>query len=312
VTPYKGPHPFWVRDHRGKVLGPLTLKDALDVVRAEGQRGNGQRVAIAGQAMHFMPAVTFAKLTGQEALLDREVQGERSGQRRTGDLSKISLPNLFARVARERPTGRLTFQLHAPSGEVTFEIHLVKGQPTFVYADEPSLQLPSLMVAQNLLQENLLPGVMQLVLATDRRLEDVVARESSLDLRPYQAVFMRERLGFLFQNARGHFEMDTQLLPARTEPFAYSLMAVLPDLVYRFMAPNEVAQVVVPLLGMRVRPTELFPTGVRLLRLTSSQTELVERILRAETLGAALPEGKGTRSTYAMTYVMLETGLLRA
>jgi serine/threonine protein kinase len=309
--PHAGPHPFFVRDHRGKTLGPLELREALEVVRAEGLRGEGQRVAISGQTQQPMPAMIFAKLTGQESLLDREVHGRR-GDLGGGDLEQVSLPNLFARLTREHATGRLLFLLRTDQGEVACELHLVQGQPTFAYANLPGLQLPNLMVAQGLLQDRLLPGLMQVVLATEQRLEAVVARETGLDLRPYTGVFMRERLGLVFKNPRGTFEMDPHLLPARSEPFALSLMAVLPDLVYRFVPPLTLSRAIDPLLSARARPTELFPGGIRHLRLTSGQTEIVQRILRAETLGAAVPpDGKGARTAYAMAYILLESGLLK-
>ena len=311
-APHAGPAPFYVRDHRGKTLGPLGLRDALEIIRAEGRRGQAQRVSIAGQAMQFMPAVTFAKLTGQEALLDREMHGQRPEAFRAGDLEQVSLTSLFARLTRERATGRLGFQVLAHQGEVTCEVHLVSGQPTFAYANDASLQLPDLLVAQGLVQDHLLPGLMQVVLATEQRLEQVVAREAAMNLGPYHATFMRERLGFLFRNARGTFGMDPRLLPARTEPFAHSLMSLLPDLVYRFLPQGTLIGAVDPFREARVRPTELFAGGVRQLRLSSSQAEIAQRIVRAEALGDALPtEGKGARSAYAMAYILMETGLLQ-
>ncbi|CAN0563387.1 unnamed protein product, partial [Laminaria digitata] len=88
----------------------------------------------------------------------------------SGALERTSLAALFTRIAKDGPTGRLRFELLVQQSQIRFELHLAAGRPTFVYANEPSLQLPRLLVQQGLVQEHLLPRFLSMVIAEERPL----------------------------------------------------------------------------------------------------------------------------------------------
>ncbi len=309
---YHGAYPFYVRDSKGEVMGPCNYPDITKIIQIEAARGNISQVSLCGEKQQWMNAGDFARLTGQEAILESTFDrvsepppGPLSGSFRT-----TSLAALFARVTRERPTGRLVFNLSQHIDETRIEIHLVQGQPTFVYSSEAGLQIPALLVRRDLLREGLIPKFLQMVIQEEIALEQIVGREANLDMRQYRGIFMRERLCYLFRWAQGVFWLDPDSLPARMSPFAHSLMAVLPDVVYRAMSRDALRSAVSPYLNMSIQRSQRFNHGIAAMQLSSAQKSIVRRFLRAKVLGEAVPsEPKLEKLYYAMAYILLETEL---
>ncbi len=309
---YHGAFPFYVRDAKGEVMGPCDYPDITKIIQIEAARGNIGQVSLCGESQQWMGAVNFARLTGQESILESTFEqlrepppGPFSGTFRT-----TSLAALFARVTRERPTGRLIFNLSQHVDDARLEIHLVQGQPTFVYSSDASLQIPALLVRRDLLRENLIPRFLQMVIDEEIALEQIVGREANLDMRQYHGIFMRERLCNLFRWSHGVFWLDADSLPARMSPFAHSLMAVLPDIVYRAMSRDKLRAAVHPFLHIAIQRSQRFNHGIAAMQLSSAQKSIVRRFLRAKSLGEAVPsEPKLEKLYYAMAYILLETEL---
>lgn len=308
---FRGEDPFYVRDHTGEVMGPCTYRDATRVIQVESARGHAAKVAVAGKQKQWISAGTFARLTGQEAILEPK-PGEHESLTGpfSGSLATTSLAALFARVTRERPTGRLVFHLAQNVEETRVEVHLVSGQPTFVYSSEPGLQIPALLVRRDLLEEKLIPRFLQMAIEEERPLEQIVGREANIDMTQYRAIFMRERLAYLFRWQRGRFGLDTESLPSRMSPFDHSLMAVLPDVVYRAMSRDALRAAVQRYLDIPIERSQRFKHGIAAMQLSSAQKGIVRRFLGSRTLGEAVPsEPKLEKLYYAMAYILLETEL---
>lgn len=309
---YTGPYPFWVRDHREEVIGPISYEDTLKIVQTEATAGHAEHVSIRGESDQWLNAVPFAKLTGQEVLVDHQFSKRTKPKPGafSGRLGKVSLTSLFARLARERPTGRIIFDLTTNDGETRMEIHLVNGAPTFVYSSEPRLQLPALLVRRDLLREGMLPRFLQMVIAEEKPLEEIVGREANLDMTQYRTIFMRERLCFMFKWQKGTYWLDSETLPARMTPFSTSLMAVLPDVVYRAMSAGNLQHAIRKYLDLPIERSQRFTNGVAAMQLSTAQKSVVRRYLKSSTLREAIPtEPKLEKLYYAMAYILLETEL---
>ncbi|MEQ8981528.1 MAG: serine/threonine-protein kinase [Deltaproteobacteria bacterium] len=309
---YHGGYPFFVRDAKGEVMGPCDYPDVTKIIQIEAARGHIGHVSLCGESQQWISAIDFARLTGQESILESTFERvhEPPPGPFSGTFRKTSLAALFARVTRERPTGRLIFNLSQHVDETRIEIHLVQGRPTFVYSSDASLQIPALLVRRDLLRENLIPKFLQMVIEEEMALEQIVGREANLDMRQYHSIFMRERLCNLFRWSQGVFWLDADNLPARMSPFAHSLMAVLPDVVYRAMSRDTLRSEVQPYLHMAIQRSQRFNHGIAAMQLSSAQKSIVRRFLRSKTLGEAVPsEPKLEKLYYAMAYILLETEL---
>jgi serine/threonine protein kinase len=311
--PYKGGDPFWVLDHNNESMGPLVYSDALRVVRSEGEAGNGATTFISHDGETWMAAQEFVRLSGQEALLHRPLPAKLTDKRTlAGKLDGGTLTSLFARVAKEGSTGRLLFE-SVDFGEKSYaELHLVNGKPTFVFVTDLSLQLPQILVRKKLIEERMIPRVLHRVLADESPLEDIVERQTMLDLRSYRAAFMKERLYYIFDLKRCEYRLDSEVLPASAKPFSPSLLALLPEFVYRRMSANELRHIVWPKIELRLQRSERFNAAIAEMGLTDAQLNIVRRLAKGPSLSEPIKkcELKEEKLYLTMAYILLECELL--
>jgi eukaryotic-like serine/threonine-protein kinase len=313
--PYQGANPFWACDHNEKVLGPCQYADIIGIIKKEGEAGNSAKISLSADGKTWMRADTFVRLTGQEALLHGVAPAEKA--RRSAPSGAIGGPSaitgLFGRLARERPTGRLSFTNGDPFAESTqAEIHLVNGKPTFVFVTDPALQLPELLVKKGLVDQKLIPGIVHLVLAEERTLEDVVERRTLIDVRSYRATFMKDRLLCIYNWKKGSYSFNPDALPASAHPFAPSLLALLPEFVYRSVNVGELSHSVWRYAELKLPRSERLGTAIGEMGLTDSQLQIVKRLTKGPTIAEALRkcEPKEEKMYLTMAYILLECDLL--
>lgn len=309
---YQGPHPFWVQLKGGKILGPLSLTEAQSIVRYECQCGHLDDVLISGDCSTWMELSTFAVLTGQEILLDRFASREKELPKSNffGNLHETTATTLFARLWRERPTGRLV--ISAPGAQAQRrELLISEGRPTFVYANAVELQLPELLCQRNIIAKDVLPEVMHRALVEDRALERVVADRTRQDLSRAFSLLMRERMIDLFRWGSARFALDSGAPLTHTTPFAPSFLCLLPDMVQRAKSPDVLREALRPYLDARLERSERFSKGVAELRLNEAQTQAVNALSSgALTLGEVLQRARDERLHLTMAYILVETDLL--
>jgi len=312
--PYRGEHPFWARDHRGELLGPLGHDDLFRVIRTAGEARTAAEVLVSADEERWMTAEAFIRLVGLERLLEGEAKAlasSASGAGWTGSVDPSKLIAVFARVARERMSGRLLLRRGSDEEPERAEIHAINGQPTFVYVNREGMQIPDLLVSQGLLDPDLLAAYMRRALLEERPLETVIAREAGIEVGQWHQRFMRERLRNILPWAGGRFAFDAAAMPLRLTPFAPSLLSVTRDLIYRTSSIDELEVWARPLADAPLSPSRWFADGVRQLRLSDPQVRMVRRMLKRRSLAEALDgEGAHRKMALSLAFLMYEAEIL--
>ncbi len=302
------PEGFWLRDAEDRVLGPCTWTEVTQILRAEAASGGIERVSVSSDERSWLAAERFAHLTGVEAVLEPgdPLPKESRIQGRIGDRSVTAVLGMS-----ESLTGRWMFELGSVERRIRFDVHIEEGRPTLVFTNEPGLQLPNLLVAKGVLAEDRLPRHVRVVLAEARPLEDVVAKETTLDAARYRSAMMKERLRHLLRHEQGRFAFDDRGRPSRHLPFSASLLGILPDLVYRAIPGERLELFLGPMLDRPIAPPGDARSRVAKFGLTRTQQAVAERILGSPRLGSVLPAGGRLRKAYTtMAYVLRELDLL--
>lgn len=311
---YEGPHPFWVQLAGAPALGPLTYADALEMIRSEATGRGASGLRISGNQKSWVGATSFALLTGQEMLFDRYAQTEKEHPGNvgiSGQLENISLVRVFGRLARERSTGRLMVSLGGRGPPVRREITIVDGRPTYVYANTAELQLPELIKQRNVVSEQQLGAIVHRVIIENRSLESVIAERIGVDVARYFVSFMKERLSEAFRWSAGRFSLDAGAVLTHSNPFAPSLLALLPEMVQRGRTQSELYAELLPDMDTKLERSEQFHRGVAEMRLTEVQHRAAFSFGGGKTLGLSLhSDAEDERIHLTMAYLLLETDLL--
>lgn len=310
--PYGGSHPFWVRDPRGEVLGPIRVDDLFRVLAAAARQQTARLVLVSGDGQRWMSADTFTRLVGQELVMDEGPSGgESSGTTWTGQLETTSLVSVFARVGRERKTGRLLLRRDTFGEVQRAEVHAINGRPTFVYVNEEGLQVPDLLVNLGLLERGLIEAYIRKALLEELPLETVIGRETGIDVSRWNQRFMQERLRVLFSWTGGRFVFDDGNIPLRLRPFSSSMLSPLRELAYRAMSLDSLEQWARPLASAPLQPSQWFREGARQLRFADAQVQMARRMMKKRTLSEAVEaEGAKRKMALALAYLMFESGVL--
>ena len=301
---------LWVRDSEGQELGPLTWSELTHVLRMEASDGNPEDSSISADRKSWIAASRFVRLAGIEAIL----QGNDSlphTARFQGHLSHRSVASLFAAISHRSTTGRLMLRVEDNKQSARFDIHVDEGRPTFVFTNEPHLQLPNLLIVKGILAEDKLPQYIGTVLRTAKTLEEAVRNHVQFDVAEYRGAVMKERLRHLLGWRNGRFAFDESAQPASRRPFAPSLLALLPDLVYRTLSTEELEQELKRIQGQPFTRAPEASERLQEMGLTRSQRGVAERILAAADLSEVIPSNGRVRKAYTtMAYVLREMGLI--
>jgi serine/threonine protein kinase len=310
--PYHGPHPFYARDHRGELLGPMSHRDLWLVVQKSAETQRSDEVLVSGDSEQWVRVTDFIKWIGQESLLEAAAHDLNPADVRfRGQIERSSVVDVLARLARDERTGRIWFRRQQYRSEDRMEVHTVRGRPTFVYSSETDLQVPDLLVKKGLLPEEKLPVYLHRALVEETSLEGMLAKELHVDVRQWRTSFMKERLLRLLQWSAGEYFFSDAALPAVVAPFSDSLLIVLKDLVHRAMEEDDLVKRLEPVLDAPPRPSERLRTGLTEMRLTEAQATLLHRLFRARTLREGLDQDPARRRVAAgFLFVLVEAGLI--
>lgn len=302
---------FWVRDSQDQELGPLTWSEVTHVLRMEAIEGEAQDTSVSADQQGWIAAQRFVRLTGTEAILKVNEPLPTRAQYQ-GTLRNRSVTSLFASVSHRSTTGRLIFRLDERGTQVRFEVHIDEGRPTYVFTNKPVLQLPNLLIDKHLVDESRLPIYIQTVLKTAITLEEAVRKDVQFDIAEYRGAVMKERLRHLLKWRDGRFAFDANRQPASHQPFAPSLLSLLPDLVYRTLSEAQLEQELSDLREAPIMQVNKVTERLKDMGLTRSQLGVAERLLAASKLEDVLPPSGQIRKAYTtMAYVLRETGLLQ-
>lgn len=308
---YEGPHPFWMKDHDGDLIGPMSWEQASGIVRAEMEARLDGSCLISPDEATWVTLGELAALVGLEWLLRDEAAARDSRGLLVGTLDRRSLTSLLGVLDHNRATGVLTVVDRGTRRSDIRELHVVDGAPTYVFADADRLQLPDLLTRKRIVPKALLPELVHSALSARLPLIEVASRHLSTDLGRYRSMFMKERLADLFAWGSGRFSFDEESPPRRAQPFAKSLLALVPELVHRSLGIDRLRAEVLPYLERELKPTSRFSAGVDRLSLTPAQLASASKLSQGKRLSALLthhPEEAKLHLT--MAYVLLEAELL--
>jgi len=314
--PYEGDHPFWARDARGELLGPMKRTDLWLVMQKCAELQLADRVLVSADKERWVSAHEFVRWIGQESLLDAMMASLATGDMSTmprlrGKLQQHGPIRVLAQAGRDRVSGRLIFVREAVGHEERLEVHVVNGRPTFVYSSDPALQIPELLADRGLLPRDRLEEAVHQCLLQERSLEVIIADEVGVELGQWRNALMKQRLSRLLQWTSGRFMLDEQTLPGATRAFAESLLGVSKELAYRVLSEDQLRIQLAPFLAHPPRPTEHLRAGLVDLRLTQAQAQLLHRLFKARRLGDGVDaEPQNARMALAILYVLVEADLL--
>ncbi|NJK90300.1 MAG: hypothetical protein HC923_13545 [Myxococcales bacterium] len=300
---YQGPNPFWVRDHRGELLGPLDLRDTFLVLKKTSELVKIRETLLSADEHRWMGAEAFIRLIGQESLLDSKIaEFSDTDSIWSGTLETISLTALFGRMTRDFMSGRLILERGHDVAAERAEVHVIRGRPTFVHLSEDGYQIPDLLVRQGLLRIDQLASYIHRALREENALEAILAREAGIDVTQWRRAFMRERLQKIMTWRGGSYFFDSRGVPGSLRPFATSLLSMARDLVPRVLSSSELETWAMPLLDEVLKPSDYFAEGVQMLRLTPQQAQLMRKLLKKGTMREGLEPtrtGGGSRSAWS-------------
>lgn len=307
LTGYEGPHPFWVRTKDGATFGPISHLDAIAALRIEAQNRAIEHASISSTRQRWMDATTFCVLTGQEMLVDPHATREKELPKSaiSGRLDRISMVSLFARLARERVTGRLV----VANGLARREMVLVDGRPSFIYANAGELQIPELLVEKKIVSQEQIAEILHWVVLESRPIEEVVAHRAGYDIARYYASFMKERLLELFRWRSGAYAVEQTTMISHSTPFVGSLLQLLLEMVMRTRTPEELRSLLSAHAETRFERSERFSRCVADMRLNDAQL-LAVAPFGGRTLAGSLRSSRDEKLALALAYTLIEADLL--
>lgn len=309
---YDGPHPFWLRDETQTLIGPCSWDQTYGIVKSELRARLGASSQISGDNETWCTISQFAELVGMESLLRDHSDLKRRKGVLVGSLERRSLTSLFGMMAKNLTTGRLVIVDDTYRREDFLEIEMVEGMPTHVYASDPRVQLPSLLVSKKLVPEGLMEQLVHISLSQQDPLTEVVSRGLGTDLARYRPMFMKERLIEIFSRRAGRFVLEDVERPARPKPFAKSMLQLLPELVHRSMEDQPLKAHLSEVMDCDWEQCESFSYFLQDLRLSRAQLGAAWRLANGKRLGALLRQWpEEARLHLTVAYVLMEAELLR-
>jgi eukaryotic-like serine/threonine-protein kinase len=306
--PYEGPHPFWMRSLHQLGFGPCSIQDLLTMIRVRVPVGARRSAEISGDGRSWMPLKRFidlARLHGVE-FSSQVPDGVASGQ-----LETSTVVPLFGRLAQHRASGRLVVINESLTPAATIEIHMIAGAPTLVTTSNPRLDTPTQLTSQRVLDPSQLEACMHAVVLEERPLEEIVLERTGIDLSMSRTRFMLARLEPLLTWRSATFAF-TPSAPAELDPFAPSLLALLPPLVHRTKSIEQLRALLGTAIDGTYERTERFDDTVRELALSAAQLAGINPLGQTRTLDEALRCSLGgEKFALTMAYILVNLGLLR-
>lgn len=311
LSPFRRPPPrgFWLLDGEGHRLGPLTFDEIALALRLEAHESSLSKSYVAADPRPniWHPANTFlhiADATGINQLNPPPPTKIKAKSR----LTPSTLPALFAVATREKMTGRIIISTSQSAKTSFYEIYLLAGQPTSIKTNDLSLQTPSIWIERNIILEHDFPHLVSDAWLCKRSVVDSARYLVGLDLVEQRNEVMQTRLRRILQTQLGTWVVDIGFIPPRRQPFANSLLTILPRLA-RESTPNSAIEAVLkPYLKHTLSALPVAHRAVEELGFTSSERAIAEEIIAAPQLEISFPKQPELRRTYTtIAYLLLAT-----
>lgn len=308
---YDGPHPFWLRTRGGDELGPVSAERTLELIKAEANVRLGRDATVSADRLTYVELGTFCALAGCEGLLYDETERhlvERPGTT-LGHLDERNMTTVLAWLGHERLTGKLTVSPDGAKRAVLREVHVIGGQPVYTFANETSLQLPEVLVAKKVLQRRQLPELLHEALRKRRSLDDVVAERSNG--AKYRVMLMKERMVEVLRWRSGRFVFDPEGKLEAGQPFARSLVSLIPELTHRAFSTEELRTTLAAVMNRKLEAAKELERAMEELTFTEVQKETARALAKgrkAASLAKVRPEEE--KIQLLVVHVLLELGLL--
>ncbi len=309
---YEGEHPFWLRDNDQAKIGPCAYDKAVQIARSELRARLSSTSEISPDGAHWTSLRDFALLVGMESMLRHDDELVPKSGLLVGTLGRRSLASVFGMLSRNQATGRL-FVVERLSQSTDFrEIEVVKGRPTYVYANEPRLQLPDLLVDKELVPSGFIGRLVHDALKQRKTLASLASAYLATDLGRYVPLFMKERLVEAFARSAGKFTFEERTDVKHKRPFAKSLNALLPELVHRSIDNQALKHALRSVMDAELRPCENFARRIDEMALTRAQLTVASYLANGKRVGALIRQWPEEKRLYlTMAYVLVETELLK-
>lgn len=311
---YEGPHPFWLQDHEGAVVGPVSLDQAQRIFQAEAFARMSGDARITADQRRWVTLLRYAELTGQTVFTRDDENFELAMNHLIAQLHSTSMARTFADLSRRRVTGRLYVRCHGYRRFDFRELDIVGGRPVAAYANEESLQLPSLLVSKRLVPKGMLEEIVHKSVLLDRALNEVASARLATNLDAYASAVEREKLVDMFAWDAGDVFFDPNVPLSSARPFASSVMSLVMPIVSKAFHPADLVQRVKKRHWETVfRPGGMYDREIDALGLTDAQRKLAERLAAGKRLSQlAKAKGVDERTAALVAYVLVETELLSA
>ena len=191
------------------------------------------------------------------------------------------------------------------------EIDIVGGAPVYVYADLPALQFPHLYIQHRLVKRPVMTDLIVAAVRQQKAIEDLAKHMAFVDLNPYRPQCMRDRLGEIFTWRYGRWAFDAGRPARANQPFAASMLRVLPDSVTRGYSPEELRRELEPYMSMKLRRAENFEIVLADLAPKDKQAQVARRLGTRTPLGQVLKKYPAdAHVTLAMAMILIDLDAL--
>lgn len=294
---------FWVKRPGKPAEGPHPYPRVRETLAEAGAEGDP--VAVSVDQRHWMQLAEFSRLSGQDLAI--ELSALPSSVTIVGSLKQRSMPAVFGLVARDQHTG--TLSVANTSTEQWYEIQIADGRPVGVVTNVASMQLPSLLVGEDRMTTAQVEKLLNRIVATGRSWEEIGAAEGLPVLD--RSTFMRERLIELFRWTEAEYAFNLCRVPDDAEPFAGSLLELLPRVVASARSADEIEKLLGPRMNRGLEPSWRFADSLADLRLSLDEQQAAQRLASGKTLQALVEETPEKRkSLLSLAYALVEADLL--
>lgn len=301
---YQGPSPFYLMEPSPRRIGPCSYEILQGLIVQLIDSGQAPEASISIDGQHWIALQRYLELTGQQALLPGQIAEPEPGTQPLGQLSKVPATPMFAAIARQKPSGRLVIR----SASGLTEVYLKDGQPVNVRSSVPTEQTPALLASRGLVSPEHLPALVHAALESDTRIEQVLG--GAVDVQVLRHALMKERLLAIMSLNTGDFSFDHHGGNPQGTPFAYSLLALLPNLVFRAIPLEVLERYLAPHMQSPLHFTADSEELLDLMQASPGQRELAGQL--AETsIAQALQDVPDNRAgIMPCAYVLLQSGIL--
>lgn len=212
---------------------------------------------------------------------------------------------IFAHVTHRRPTGSIVIE----AGTDWAKIEVTAGAPTHVRSNDPTLQLPHLLVDRGFLKRDMLMTVMHEALKKEISIVEVM--KPLVDVALLERAVIREQISRLFEWAESRAYLDVERPIRARRPMVESMLEGIVSLVARGVPLNRLRDCVASYWTMPLRRSASFDATVGLLHLLPGETSIAER-LDGTTSAAEVMDGTPGfgKAQIALIYTLTETGAL--